>query len=482
MGISQADRAAGGTDRGELQGDNSLRARRTSREISGPQIVLLTPYNGGNFGDAAIQDTMIANIRLRLPGAQFLGICLNCDNFVERHGVGAFPLCGNNLPWYVTLRGRITDRPKYGERPVEKPIQKGLTVTRIKDSLKSMPVLGRRLYAIGTCWREIRHWALGYCFIRGKDLLIVSGGGQLNEQYGGPWGQPFALLKWAVMARVAQVPYVIASVGIGKVTSRTSRLFLTVALRLAQYRSYRDKNSRAFAASLLEIAAQDPIVPDLVFSLPPPELPRPAGVRAIASGRRIIGISPIAYAKPGAWPVQNRPLYDRYIRQMSRVVSQLLERDYFLVIVCSSLWDDESAISDLLGCLDDPAKKRLLYQTHIPASLTWKDFVASLLDVDCLIASRLHSVILGLVNLIPTVAVSFDSKVDWTMEDLGKTDYLLRIKDFGADTVLEALDRISLRRDAVVEQTGSYLCRVRTTLAVQYDTLAKFAAPIHRIR
>ena len=57
-----------------------------------PRIALVTPYTGGNLGDAAIQDAMIANLRQRMPGAQFFGITLSCDNFLKQHGVGAFPL------------------------------------------------------------------------------------------------------------------------------------------------------------------------------------------------------------------------------------------------------------------------------------------------------------------------------------------------------------------------------------------------------
>jgi hypothetical protein len=68
-----------------------------------PRIALLTPYNGGNLSDASIQYAVVANIGGRLPNARFSGICLNCTNFVERHGVDAFPLAGRNTPWYSVL-------------------------------------------------------------------------------------------------------------------------------------------------------------------------------------------------------------------------------------------------------------------------------------------------------------------------------------------------------------------------------------------
>ena len=443
-----------------------------SRE-RGSRIALLTPYSGNNLGDAAIQDALIANIRMRLPEAQFSGISLNCDNFVERHGVDAFPLCGTGMPRRVA-----TDLPLDAEWFAQRSDRTILNMGAIRRALKRVPALGfclKTIYAGGrNLWREVRHAVGGYRFLRAQDLLVVSGGGQLDDEWGGPWRHPFALFKWVFLARAAHIPCVIASVGAGKVASMTSRFFISAALRMAQYRSYRDKHSREIAAGLLLQAAGDSVVPDLAFSLPPLELPPPAGIRAIAQGRTIVAISPMAYARPGCWPHEDRALYDRYVQQMSQVVSRLLERGCFLVIVWSAL-SDVNVVPDLMGSLDEESKKRLAGQMHIPTITTWKDLVALLLDVDFLIASRLHSAILGFVAQRPTVAISFDPKVDWLMEDLGQTDYLLQIRDFRAEDVIEALDRLALCRNSVIQQIGQYQHRVLPVSALQYDALAELA-------
>src|SRR6266849_2990816 len=74
-----------------------------------PRVALLTPYTGGNFGDAAIQDAMIANLRLRLPDAQFSGISLNSDNYLRQHGTKAFPLCATGNVFYgMSAAGRVS--------------------------------------------------------------------------------------------------------------------------------------------------------------------------------------------------------------------------------------------------------------------------------------------------------------------------------------------------------------------------------------
>jgi polysaccharide pyruvyl transferase WcaK-like protein len=453
-------------------------------EQSSGRIALLTPYDGGNLGDAAIQDAMIVNFRLRLPDAQFSGISLNCANFVRQHGVsGAFPLCRTDRPFYQMSQRTDTERSSETDCHTAEAGQsgRGMWASRVRRALQTFPVLWQWLKKgygwVTTIPLEIRHAIEGYRFLQTQDILIVSGGGQLDEEWGGPWGHPFALFKWSVLARIAEVPCAIVSVGACKLTSTISRGFLSGALRMARYRSYRDRNSREFAARLLPRACGDIVVPDLAFSLPPSELPLPADIRAKAQGRPIVAISVIAYAKPGAWPSPDQALYDRYLERMAQVASELLKRGYFLVFVWSSE-EDKRTIPEMLGRLDNQTRNRLAQQVHVPEVVTWKDLVASLEDVDSLIASRLHSAILGFLTETPTVAISFDPKVDWLMEDLGLTDYLLQIGDFTSKDVIEALDRIELRRTVVLERMASYQNRIRSTCALQYDALAELVRDV----
>lgn len=342
-----------------------------------------------------------------------------------------------------------------------------------------MPVLRRCLkpfhhWGAGV-WREFCHCVKGYRFLRNQDVLIVSGGGQLDEEWGGPWGHPFALFKWAMLARIARIPYLVVSVGAGKAASRTSRLFLSMALRLAQYRSYREKYSKGLASALWQRTAEDSVVPDLALSLPSSELPPPAGIRPMSQGRTVVGISPIVYARPESWPDRDRALYERYLEQMAAFMSQLIERGYFLLIVWSSLADKENVVPELLARLNGESKERLAGQMFIPEIRTWKDLAGALQDVDFLLASRLHSAIFGFLTQTPTIAISFDPKVDWLMEDFGQTDCLLQINDFTTADVLKALDRLSLRRKIVSKQIASYQCQAHSISAPQYDTIAELA-------
>jgi polysaccharide pyruvyl transferase WcaK-like protein len=455
-------------------------------KVQGSRVALLSPYDGGNFGDAAIQDAVIANLRLRLNSVHISGISLNSHSFLERHGADAFPLCGTNIPFYGMCSPWEAGQPDGKESCVSEQESIGWKYAKyaLKSSLRKIPGarrLGKKLQRyFATIRCEVRHTVEGYRFLRSQELLIVSGGGQLDDEWGGPWGHPYCLFKWAVIAKFARIPFAIASVGAGKTSSPLSRFFLSIALRFARYRSYRDVNSRSIAAKCLSRAEKDSVVPDLAFSLPSSVLPPSAGIRLLAQGRPIVALSPIAYAKAGGWPIENQALYERYKRHLAQVVSQLVASGYFLVLVWSSAGSDDKVVSEILACLDDESKASVGRQIYIPKITSWKELAALLDDVDFLIASRLHSTILGFMTKTPTVAISFDPKVDWLMQDLGQTDYLLQISNFVAEDVIQTLDRLTLHRENVVEQIAAYRERISPLLSQQYDALVNLVPPSQR--
>jgi polysaccharide pyruvyl transferase WcaK-like protein len=191
-------------------------------------------------------------------------------------------------------------------------------------------------------------------------MLVVAGGGQLDEEWGGSWGHPFALMKWAVLARAAGISVVFLSVGGGRTDLRFTKLFLTIALSLACYRSYRDEGSQQLARAITP-TADGPVVPDLAFSLSPIAQP---SVAATNSAALRVGVSPIAYARPGMWPTEDPVQYERYMTELASFVGALLRRGIFVTLFSSSSPDDQ-LFDDLRARiepnLDTEARARLLF-------------------------------------------------------------------------------------------------------------------------
>lgn len=448
-------------DRAEANSANPRAGYSANSTALPPRIALLTPYSGGNLGDAAIQDAMIANLRHRFPDAAFSGISLNSTNFLKQHGQNAFPLCATRRPFYGMSQEGSSDQND-GQSAAQ------TNFSAVKSVLKKIP--GVKLAAI--IRREVAHCLQGYRFLRHHDLLVISGGGQLDEEWGGPWGHPYALFKWATLTKLAGVPCAVTSVGACKTESSSARFFLARLLRKSRYRSYRDQNSKKVASNLLPIASRDAVMPDIAFTMPAAQIPKPADIRTLTQGRKIVAISLISYAKPQNWPHEDGNLYERYLRQMAQVVGQLLAQDRFIAFVWSAR-ADINIVQELLDRLDQESKNKISSQVWVPAISSWKDLMALLLDADYLIVSRLHSVILGFVAKKPTVAISFDPKVDWVMQDVGMTDYLLQISNFEAKDVIAALQKLGSQQNEITNKISSYVSNAISVSAEQYDALAE---------
>ena len=64
--------------------------------------------------------------------------------------------------------------------------------------------------------REVDHLIGAFGHLRSVDVLIFSGGGQLDDEWGGAGEHPWAMFKWALLARLRNGRVLFLSVGYGK--------------------------------------------------------------------------------------------------------------------------------------------------------------------------------------------------------------------------------------------------------------------------
>src|ERR1700677_1019125 len=187
-----------------------------------PTFALLSPC-GGNLGDAAIQDAVIANIRSRYADARILGITLNPRDTMQRHGIPAYPLGTGPRRDYHSTNSAVDEARDPG-RAIARP---WAVVSHLSKILRT----------IGRCvlpeplWRRLRlmrdegkHLVGAFRWLHSVDTLIVSGGGQLDDFWEGPWGHPWSLFKWSLLAKCRNVRILFLSVGYASLDSRWSRL------------------------------------------------------------------------------------------------------------------------------------------------------------------------------------------------------------------------------------------------------------------
>lgn len=420
------------------------------------RIALLSPTSG-NLGNAAMQTAMIATLRARVPGVRLVSITLDPEDARRRHGVDAFPLAGVSRPFYVLHHGgdvvaTTSDRS---------------TLHRMKRWLKAIPLLYKPLKAFRTVGLETAHVVSAARLLARLDAIIVPGGGALDDYWGGPWGHPWNLFKWSVMARLFGVQVMFVSIGKCSLDSALSRLLIRAALALSTYRSYRDPQSKV-EAGRLGGAKDDPVYPDLAFSYPSSSLPR----RPRAGRELLIGVSPIAFLDPRSWPRHDQVRYDRYVAQLAALVRWLLDARHRVLFFTTDRADAPTVEDVRTLCLRDGRHCDRIETLDHAFEMNAERLLGALAEVDLVVASRLHATILPHVIGVPVLALSFDAKVAAHMALVGHAEYCLNISELTLDSLVERFMALSAARDREGDKLVSLVAGFREQLDQQYDRIA----------
>jgi polysaccharide pyruvyl transferase WcaK-like protein len=417
-------------------------------------VALISPCGFGNLGDAAIMSAAIAEIRARLPEAEIVAFTLNPPDTTERHGIPAYAIDASTLAGFG--RPRASDR---GLRWLtESVLQRANGVSsRVSVALR------RVVNALTRPWREFRHWRLIRRVVGRCRYVVVCGGGQLDEFWGGPWGHPYAMFKFAYLSRRVGARFVILSSGSATLRSAIGRRLIGYALRAASYRSFRED----FAVDLARgLGAPEPNswCPDLAFSLSVPT------IRPQRRPRRRIGVSPIAWCDPRSWPEQDSRRYESYLERLVEFLRQALAKDDEVVLFATA-GADHRVIADLVERIGAEQTAALSERLHVSPARTVPDLLGELSGLDVVVASRLHGVLLSYAYRVPVAAVSYDPKVDFLVHRLRQEAASVPIADFESGQLLEIVDALYQDCESIAQHLDQEVSAWQTLLAEQYDAV-----------
>jgi len=414
-----------------------------------PKIGILYPSGAGNLGDEAILEATFAAIRTRWPDAQIKAFTLHPQRTAANHRVDAEPLTGINRKLFGVPR---PDGPL--------PIRAAAAIAR---RTRKIPLIGRAArwssYLLSTLVYETTSLRRAWSWLRTADLVLASGGGQLDAVWGGTWGQPYALARWAFLARRANVPFAFLSVGYGGTPTRLSRRFMRYAVSRSAYCSVRDAGSRALAEQL-GVTQELPIVPDLAFALQadPPLRPRRPGYD--------VAVSPMVYLRPGSWPIEDEAEYRKYVALWASLISDrvaLGDRVHLFVTDPA----DMDAVDDVIALLDADTKSNCF----VDHAITPRELLEFFRRMDVVVSSRLHGVLLSIVAGRPVLALSHERKVRTLMKDVEMPELALELKTTTPPEIGSTLETLVSDLDSHARRLRSYAAAARRSVARQEELL-----------
>lgn len=446
-----------------------------------PTIGVFGHYGNQNLGDEAITTAVIQRILQYWPAARIWGFSVNPADTSERYHVPAFPI---RRPVNVSGGNKSVAEANQAEaRHVGKP-HAGHWLVTVKSALKQVPLLKRAIRVAGWLLRspqelmkELRFLKDSYRRLREVDLLLISGSNQFLDNFGGPMGFPYTLLKWSVLAKLAGCKLAFVSVGAGPIDALSSRLMVRLALLFSDYLSFRDESSKRLIETV-GLRGRGLVYPDLAHGLLPEEAPLPRDIDAKPE-RPTVGINPMPMYDSRYWCVADDRKYRDYVGRLAEIAAALQQGGYPLFFFATQP-KDENVIHDVLDSLEMTSGGVVDREKLIRRSDSVSGIMRVFGSADLIIATRFHGTLLALLAERPVLGVCYYRKTRDLLREMGQEDYAVDLEDFTVADVLLRFKRLEDNRLAETEKIRRKNQEYCQALANQYERVFSLLGPAGR--
>jgi len=394
------------------------------------KIALFGTFGTGNLGNECTLQAMLFNIRRRVPNAQVSCICRNPKETASTYGIHALAI--RKMPLQ-----RINNR----------------AWRLLKKIFLAIPV-------------DLYRWFSVIKQLKGTHMLIMTGTGMLSDYGIGPLGLHYDILRWCVAAKLRQCKVLFVSVGAGPICRPLSRFLVKAALRLADYRSYRDSFSKEYLKSIGFDADDDAVYPDLAFSLPEGVFP---DVQDNGDKCAPVGVGLITHYVQRSLSDNPEKLYREYTTKMASFIRWLLEHNHSVRWLIGDVVYDSRVRKDVRTVLEQSG---LAYEKSDiidePAE-SFEELLSHLAGTKVVVASRFHNLLLALMLGKPALAISFHEKDDSLMTAVGLQEFRQDIANLDVSRLKEQFVRLEDDADRLRQEIRLRTKGYRTELDKQYS-------------
>ena len=402
------------------------------------RIALFGIFGVQNIGNECTLQAMLHNVRERLPNAEVYSICYVPQDTIRRHALKAVPV------------SCAFSRTHESGRPAP---QRTKVARLLRGLLRRLPA-------------ELSDWFRAVKALRGTDLLVMTGTGMLTDYSTSSLGYPYDVFKWTLAARMAGSKVRFVGIGVGPIYERLSRAFIKSALAMAGYRSFRDHSSKSRLKQLGFDTTNDPVFPDLAFSLP-----RGLFLPRVGNGRRkrVVGLGVMHHVDVHVASTSSREEgYQSYLDKMCDFTAWLIEHGYCVRILQGDIKYDRPVRGDFRERME---QRNYPYAAHgiVDEDVTSvEDLLTQLADVDVVVSPRLHNLILGLMLNKPVISISYDPKTDALLEGIGLGEYRQPIDNVNVATLVDQFIDLEAKSQTIHHLVSQRVEEYRSLLERQY--------------
>jgi len=243
-------------------------------------------------------------------------------------------------------------------------------------------------------------------------------------------------------------------------------MFIKTALTVADYRGFRDEQSRNRLKQYGFERANDSVFPDLAFSLPPSVLP--------ASSERngpktVVGIGVMKFVDMHKGEMADYDAaYDRYLEKMCDFTIWLLKHGYAVRILEGDLRYDPPVRVDMKARLERRGINYGIDDVNNPPIAGPQELLERLASVDFIVSPRFHNLVLGIMLNKPVISISYDPKNDSLLQGCGLGEYCQSIEGVDLERLIAQFIQLESQADGLRIELRRKSDEYRSLLNEQY--------------
>jgi polysaccharide pyruvyl transferase WcaK-like protein len=228
-----------------------------------------------------------------------------------------------------------------------------------------------------------------------------------------------------------------------------------------------DQHSRALIADF-GFCRNDPVYPDLAHSYP---VHRISCHRYSDAAVDVVGISPMAYCDPRGWHVHDANAYQNYLHKLASFSQWLLQKQHDVLFFATATPTDDRTIDDLLRIIYTNSRNAYTRRIIHKRLDSVNDVMQQIAQVNLVVASRLHGVLLSHVLGKPVLGISYDQKVDALLRELGQQNYCVDIGTFEVTRLKALFTSMESKLENLTQQIEKKEKEYQQLLEHQYNEL-----------
>jgi polysaccharide pyruvyl transferase WcaK-like protein len=396
------------------------------------RIILFGFWGSGNIGNDATLEATLYHVKKHQPVATVICVCNGPHEVSRRFGIEALPMT---------------------EHEADKQDSGGLSSRIIR--------LWLRMKDEVLFWLKRPGW-----FQPGDKFIVAGSGGADDYNVRRPWHRPYVLYKWCKAAKMGGAQVYFLSTGAGPLLNPVSRFLMLKALRMADYRSYREAAAFNYLQSIGYDTTEDLSYPDLVFSLPKPILPIPK----VSTTPAVVGLGLMWHLGHKYKAGTGDMIYQEYIAKIKHFAYWLLQEGYTIRLLIGDIADKWPS-QNLIEFLDKEGKSNWREKFIVEEIANVHELSHQIAQTDLVIASRFHNVVCGLMLERPVISLSYHEKNDSLMKEMGLERYCQPIEHFTNERLVKQFNSCIDEADQIAHQIHVQLNNYRNLLDEQYRML-----------